>query len=360
MSWPIALAPILGVLFGLNNIRLNLALIAPGDIASLKPDVVRYMVVSGAFLAVGGVVLAIVTFAWLDRIGTIGRRIFSRWGVAIGIVLILLITTAIVIWPTALPWMLGTQALVYLFVAALTFLLTCFSHLYQRTGWPVTVMVIAAAMLFSWLGLNDNRQIDFKVTARPPAVEERFVDWLRARKDLGYYAERNKPYPVYMVAAEGGGMYAGYHVASLLAHLQDRCPNFAQHVFGISSVSGGSLGAAVFASLAGRSARNETWQDCRLTTDGPFQKAVRDYFSNDFLSPLVGATLFPNTLQSIIPFPFKALDRARAIEHAFAEAWVEPQAPPSAPAGDNPFIARSMTCGHRRAPSPLCFSIRPG
>ena len=337
----IALAPIIGVLGGLANILSQFDQIAPqGDVeakAALKWAVLAYITASIGLLVLTVAVLALATAIWPHRIAAQVNRIYSRNGALAGLVLVVAMTTILTIWPAKAPQAVGTQFLVYCFFAALTFVLTWFSTLYRTTGYPVTMMVIAAAMLFSGLGLNDNRQIDFTVTARPPPVEERFVNWLHARKDLGYYAERNKPYPVYVIAAEGGGMYAGYHVASLLAHLQDRCPNFAQHVFGISSVSGGSLGAAVFASLAGRSARNETWQDCRLTTNGPFQKAVQDYFSNDFLSPLVGATLFPSTLQSIIPFPFKALDRANAIEHAFAEAWVEPQAPPSAPLGDNPF-----------------------
>ena len=44
-------------------------------------------------------------------------------------------------------------------------------------------------------------------------------------------------------------MYAAYHPALSLARLTDQCPEFAHHLFGISSVSGGSLGAAVFAEL---------------------------------------------------------------------------------------------------------------
>jgi len=317
----IALAPILGVLFGLNNIRINLALIAPGDVASLKPDVVRYMVASGALLTVGGVVLAIITFVWLDLIGTAGHRMFSHWGVTIGIALILLVMTAIAIWPTPLPWILGTQALVYLFVAALTFLLTYFSHVYQRTGWPVTVMVVAAMFLFSSLGWNDNHEIEYKISeGKPREFGASAIDWLMSRGDRKWYAERHMPYPVYIVATEGGGMYAGYHAASWLGRLQDSCPSFAQHTFAISAVSGGSLGAGVFSALAHLFAKNGDHQDC-TGKDTLFAQAAKSFFQNDLLAPLVGAALFPDLLQRVLPVPLKVLDRGRALEDSFAAAW---------------------------------------
>ena len=76
-----------------------------------------------------------------------------------------------------------------------------------------------------------------------------FRDWLLARQgEIETYGARNRgqKFPIFVVAAQGGGYYAAYHSALFLARVADRCPNFGQHVFAISSVSGGSLGAAVF------------------------------------------------------------------------------------------------------------------
>ena len=83
------------------------------------------------------------------------------------------------------------------------------------------------------------------VPAALPQAEVAFRDWFRQRPDRDRFAGRR--YPVYVVAAEGGGIYAALHAASALGGLQDRCPAFADHLFAISSVSGGSLGAATFA-----------------------------------------------------------------------------------------------------------------
>ncbi len=56
-------------------------------------------------------------------------------------------------------------------------------------------------------------------------------------------------YPVFIIAAEGGGIYAASAAATMLAILQDAVPEFSEHVFAISGVSGGAIGAAIFRAL---------------------------------------------------------------------------------------------------------------
>jgi len=98
------------------------------------------------------------------------------------------------------------------------------------------------------------------------AVKARFQCWLEFRRvdpaapgqqapDCSAYgtpppadAAAGK-YPVFIIAAEGGGIYAASAISSLLAILQDADPEFSKHVFAISGVSGGSIGAAVFEAL---------------------------------------------------------------------------------------------------------------
>lgn len=53
-------------------------------------------------------------------------------------------------------------------------------------------------------------------------------------------------YPVYIIAVEGGGIYAATAASMLLARLQDENPCFSDHVFAISGVSGGAIGATIF------------------------------------------------------------------------------------------------------------------
>ena len=112
-----------------------------------------------------------------------------------------------------------------------------------------------------------------------------------------------------------------------MAKIQDTCPAFARHVFAISAVSGGSLGASLFSSLvkvmpAAKATGGET-ADCQpeLTTNGPLQKAARQFMAEDFLTPLLAAGLFPDFLQQFLPVAIPAFDRSRALERTYEMAW---------------------------------------
>jgi cytochrome bd-type quinol oxidase subunit 2 len=164
-------------------------------------------------------------------------------------------------------------------------------------------------------------------------VQYALVDWYRDRKDKDAYA--NVPYPVYLIAAEGGGLYAAQFTANVLARLQDICPNFAQHVFAISSVSGGSLGASVFSSLAKKHARNGPWEPCKV---GPtvFQDKVRKILNQDFLAPIVARAFFADILQVFLPRALLVpqFSRGRALEESIEHAWAQVEGE-----ANNPFSA---------------------
>jgi hypothetical protein len=128
----------------------------------------------------------------------------------------------------------------------------------------------------------------------------------------------SEPIPVFVIAAEGGGLRAAYWTAAVLAELEDetaKSPNpFSRHVFAISGVSGGSVGAVLFdAAVAQRTGISEPRTDTRLAE---MDLMLRD----DFLSDTLGAGLFPDLLQRFIPAPI-VNDRAIALDRAFERAW---------------------------------------
>ena len=53
------------------------------------------------------------------------------------------------------------------------------------------------------------------------------------------------------------------------------------------------------------------------------QNAVREYFKQDLLTPLLAAGLFPDFLQWFWPTPIDPLDRARALETTYEETWAD-------------------------------------
>lgn len=228
--------------------------------------------------------------------------------------------------PVALPAWLGPLSIVLLWIAAVTWLATAVAFLFAGTKFPIFICLAAMAVLFGYFDVNDNhlvrhaRRTDFARGAHLSDVE--FDGWLGSRTDKLLYAGRN--YPVFIVSAEGGGMRAAYFSALVLSSMQDRCPAFAQHVFAISGVSGGSVGAAVFAGLVKRFAGANT-DVCPLgpTSDGEFQRVAERVLRHDLFSPLLAALLFPDFIQRILPWPIQSFDRARAFEYALERAWHE-------------------------------------
>lgn len=87
------------------------------------------------------------------------------------------------------------------------------------------------------------------------SLTDEFVKWVglpgrfSAAPNSGKACTQDTSRRVFIIAAEGGGIYAASAISLMLAELQDECPNFAKHVFAISGVSGGSIGAAVFQAL---------------------------------------------------------------------------------------------------------------
>ena len=242
-------------------------------------------------------------------------------------------TVAFALRPMVLPQFFGAMPIFTLWVAIGTVLLSAATRFQVRSGIPLITVTLAAAFLFEFTGWSDNHRFRHsEKTVTRPALDEAFASWIASRKDRGAYADR--PYPVYIVAAEGGGIYAAYHTAKVLARIQDLCPNFAQHVFAISSVSGGSLGAGIFAALAQKNAHNGEAQPCREVyaekADGLERKA-QEMLSHDFLSPLIWAGLFPDFVQRFLPVPIYAFDRALTLEASFEHVWDVRQG------GDNPF-----------------------
>jgi hypothetical protein len=308
------------------------------------------------------------TFAARLRPGELfSRRVrFACYAVAIALVL------ATVLSRVTLPQIMGTLGALFAFVAVVTPILAYIATLSDRHGVPYLIILAAAVFAISWFDLNDGHMLYRHTAAVPssapsssalpnsapqssaaqtpavqgaaapgadpcpalsggavPLVEEAFCHWWQKRPDKDRFG-KDQRYPVYVVAAEGGGIYAALHAASVLGGLQDRCPAFADHLFAISSVSGGSLGAATFAAGL-KYAQEAGWPSA--TNDGacretdPPQGRVRSMvefadslLTKDLFSPLAAGLMFPDMLQGLLPWPVGALDRTRNFEEAFETA----------------------------------------
>jgi hypothetical protein len=233
---------------------------------------------------------------------------------------------------------LGVIAICNAFLLACLALFCLLWLLGRATGRPIMTILVGSMLLLSSCDLNDNhaiRAIDRAGTGgwESKSLLAAFDAWLDARKDKADFAAGT--YPVYIVAARGGGMYAAQHTARFLARAQDLYPNFAHHVFAVSAVSGGSIGASLFSALVNErqrqlgaspplvaAAAGERW----------FEEHANAFLDNDFLASVTAATLFRDTVARLIPCldvsvgqvrlcPTAFLDRARAFEETLELTW---------------------------------------
>jgi hypothetical protein len=233
-----------------------------------------------------------------------------------------------IVYITRLIGPLAGATLTVIAVVAVLFLLSYASNrLRLPIAGAVVVLLLGWVMLQTYwaltpleeLGLPRSREREQR-DAGP--LHAKFDAWLAARStaDGAEYARRGQPYPVFIIAAQGGGVYAASAAVDFLASMQDRCPGFAQHVFAISGVSGGAIGATLFAALqAEKSLVSDS--GCRSGSEAKTQalsEAASHIVRQDHLSPAL-ALLWPDVLRKFAPNP--AFDRSSVLERSFACAF---------------------------------------
>lgn len=286
-------------------------------------------------LAVAAVVVVFVSLidrpalaAWLFRLRSRPVLITP----AVTCVALFAMIAAVLIWPVAVPQKMGAVFIMSVFLVMLQLILMQLQIWRQHNGVPITLILILGAILFSLQDWNDNHAIrslaDTASTAREDVgFNQAFRRWIETRKDLDRFEGTN--YPIYVAAAQGGGIYAAKHAASFLAELQDLCPGFGHHLFAISGVSGGSVGASVFAGLS----RQYDWSaldddrkygcvgDLKGQRPEHFSFATTEMFRQDLWSPLAASLLFPDFMQRFLPVALPAWDRARALEFTLEDSY---------------------------------------
>lgn len=251
-------------------------------------------------------------------------------GIALGIIVTLRPTSGNV----------GTLTVIYFVMFLWTVVGSGLTWLGRLVKFPFMSLIVAWAVVLGLWDWTDNHQLATVRTTAPnplPTLGRATPAWLQAkiRETPG-----RKSKPVILVAAEGGGIYAAYHAAYALGALADEIPGFKNHVFAISGVSGGSVGASAFAQFC-------AWaDDDRPRRAGYFREASRQVFSADFLQPVVSMALFPDLWQRFIPWGINAFDRAHGLEFCYDRVLKEchPQRQPPTPFYDltREFAARGV------------------
>lgn len=239
---------------------------------------------------------------------------------------------------TQIPRALGALAILNISLISLTYIASLATRWSDRHGIPVLAPLVVIALLISTQNWNDNhaaRLLDSTAAersasgvgdgSRTPLLSDAFDAWLKGRPEAYRKKFEGRPYPVYVVAAQGGGMYAANLVGLTLARLYDYCPAIRHHVFAVSAVSGGSIGAGYFSALVNDDDTAPTSDTCTFEPPqggvGPLESGMESLLQMDLLAPVMAGMLFPDMIQRLVPYPVVYFDRARAFEASAEEAW---------------------------------------
>ena len=256
------------------------------------------------------------------------------------------ITLAFVVWPVPLPQLLTVFGVLALFTLCIVAFCLYLSLLTIEYRLPVISGLLVFAFVLSILDWNDNHTIRVIVPSRmferPKAAmksaAEEFERWYESRPNLEAYDE----YPVYLVAAQGGGTVRGLSDGGLSSAPSGQLPSVSKSSvrdqlrlwrqrgrrdvrFGLEVGGAGgrdqvgyesrrqhcrpmSVIAEYFRALRQRSGENQKKQqeseEELVEADekaGKLERIVRRNFGTDLLSPLVAATLFPDFRAAIYP-----------------------------------------------------------
>ena len=142
-----------------------------------------------------------------------------------------------------------------------------------------------------------------RVYARP-TVAKAVKAWLETEwsRLVAQKQVDDPPLPVVVVATAGGGIRAAYWTVTVLGRL-NQIGGFDRHLFAISGVSGGSVGAAVYRAVLADLERGQR-PSCANVKDvnHAIEPCAQKVLEGDLLVPIIAGTLYPDLIQRFWPF----------------------------------------------------------
>jgi hypothetical protein len=258
---------------------------------------------------------------------TKGRIVYTVGGVVTALTFVGLFASDYVV---AIARWFGPLGVLSLTTASVVFFGGIAVGIYSRWRIPIIRILVCFALLFgAW---NENHRVRYleNEIPKPQSLAGHFKEWVDARQHerlaqtpATSSTKVDDTIPMVLVAASGGGLRAAYWTGISLAALQDLDSSFARHVFAISGVSGGSLGAGVFTALTrdGLTASSDR-APCVIADSTPtFRRCIQRFMRDDFLSPVLAKLVAPDLLQRFWPYPVARADRSWALEDSWKSSY---------------------------------------
>lgn len=192
--------------------------------------------------------------------------------------------------------------------------LSYFNHWIKRPVFVLLILWVAFCALFNdntELRLSDGEKSKLTTNGFRPTIKEQFDGWIshHAPRDTS----KNKNVPLILIATQGGGIRALYWNNSVMTQLDTLYNGFTDHVFAISGVSGGGVGASLYLAY---------YRDFVLKGKR-FSKKVDCFSSDEYLSAVTGGLFFSDTFQKFFPVPFPFLNRTRKLEDSWSVGYTD-------------------------------------
>lgn len=252
----------------------------------------------------------------------------SKWTLYGSLIFSLIMLIAIIIWPVAIGQWFGAAAIAFLAFGQIVPVGSALVIRSRETGIPILSCLIVYAALIS--PFADNHRVpvvdaDAAFSDSRPTVDQAVAAWLDANggdTPTGAPGAGDTARPVIFIATAGGGLRAAYWTAVVLGEMQKECPGVERHIFSISGVSGGSVGAAVYSTALNADLAATTGDLCgAIAGESAIGPQMLDTLSAEFLGPTVAAMLYPDLVQRFVPaaiFP----DRGAALTQAWEASWI--------------------------------------
>ena len=268
--------------------------------------------------------------------------------------------------------------LITLWAGAAIAIMGCLQLLSERVGLPVTGILIAGAFIFSAVvpGWHDGHRIRTFDSSLDPDQRATLHDAVELWQES---QPADEPLTITLVAAPSGGVVSALWTSVSLAKLRESYGEaFAQSIFAISAVSGGSLGATLYVEASRPQAKGclFTPSGQRDSNDLPLSKldlAVADFASVDHTAAAAMRLIYLN--DALSPYvgigPYN--DRSEVLETSWELAWHEATdnqdcSSRSDPALADSYLARwydsddgktSLSRPHGRVSRFFCSTARP-
>ena len=228
--------------------------------------------------------------------------------------------------PPGFSFLLGSMAVAFLILAALDFLLHLTVWWTREVGLRLYLILTVAFALSAGsvrcFGDNHGLRSLGEAPSTRPTTEEVLASWSEGACTV------EDARPMVVVATSGGGLRASYWTTRVLTAIQAHAPSFRTQVVAISGASGGTLGGTLWVNWlrSFESSSPPASPSCAAVPeaidDRAWSEALRRFYQNDYLAPVVAGMLYPDLLQRFVPMPVFP-DRARFLERGWERGFAQ-------------------------------------